>query len=69
MENPERWSSKTPNLYRCVVILGKQIIAECFGNRSPEWVDNRPFKLKGEHLLFKGAHYHEDNAGAKSIHR
>ncbi len=65
--SPDRWSPKSPALYRCVVTLksarGEHSITERFGIRSVEWVEHGPFKLNGERLLLRGTHYHEDHAG------
>ncbi len=67
LSKPVLWSPKSPSLYRCVVTLkskhGEQKVAQHFGIRSTEWVDNGPFKLNGERLLLRGTHYHEDHAG------
>ena len=64
---PQRWSPKTPALYRCAVTLkspqGEQQVNERFGLRTFEWVEHGPFKLNGERLLLRGTQYHEDHAG------
>ncbi|MEQ1851536.1 MAG: alginate lyase family protein, partial [Chthoniobacteraceae bacterium] len=64
---PELWSPKSPSLYRINVTIqskhGGQTVAERFGVRAFEWMENGPFKLNGERLLLRGTHYHEDHAG------
>jgi beta-galactosidase len=64
---PELWSPASPRLYRCRVTLsatsGQHIVAERFGIRSIDFIEDGPFRLNGERLLLQGTHRHEDHAG------
>lgn len=68
LNNPQLWSLSAPVLYKVISKLyqGKQFIDEdetAFGFRWFEWTADRGFFLNGEHLYFKGANVHQDQAG------
>jgi beta-galactosidase len=68
LDKPQLWNLSTPVLYKVVSKLyqGKQLIDEdetTFGFRWFEWTADRGFFLNGEHLYFKGANVHQDQAG------
>lgn len=65
--NISPWSTKNPNLYKCVIELefNNKVFSksESFGFRSFVFKTHGPFFLNGEKLLLKGTHRHEDHAG------
>jgi beta-galactosidase len=67
LRNPELWSPSQPLLHRCEVQLssrhGNMIVAERFGCRYFEFVEDGPFKLNGERVFLKGTQRQEDYAG------
>lgn len=68
LNNPQLWSLSAPVLYKAVSQLyqGKLLIDEdetTFGFRWFEWTADCGFFLNGEHLYFKGANVHQDQAG------
>lgn len=68
LANPLLWSPSTPVLYKVVSKLYKEklLIDEdetSFGFRWFEWTADCGFFLNGEHLFFRGANVHQDQAG------
>jgi beta-galactosidase len=65
--NPALWSTATPHLYRCSVVIqsvhGEQRVEERFGLRWFEFPKKGIFKLNGEKLFLRGTQRHEDHAG------
>jgi len=68
IKNPVLWSPSNPALYAVTVTVtstaGTVKQTEKVGFRNFEFVDNGPFKLNGKHLLLRGTHRHDDQAGA-----
>ena len=66
LEQPQLWSPRTPNLYRCEVSIdspdGAIITAHRFGVRHTRFEEHGPFYLNGERLLLRGTHRHQDHA-------
>lgn len=68
LDKPQLWNLSAPFLYKVASRLyqGKQLIDEeetTFGFRWFEWTADRGFFLNGEHLYFRGANVHQDQAG------
>lgn len=66
--SPSLWSPSTPVLYTavCQLYSGKTLVDEeqvRFGFRYFEWSADKGFFLNGEHLFFRGANVHQDQAG------
>ncbi|MFT4176987.1 MAG: glycoside hydrolase family 2 TIM barrel-domain containing protein [Luteolibacter sp.] len=65
IENPQRWSCETPNLYTAKVALiidEKPVdeITETFGIRTIEFSKDFGFKLNGKKIFLKGISNHHD---------
>ena len=54
------WSPKSPKLYTCRVIFGKDEAVETFGIRSLSWGKDG-ILINGERLILRGACIHHDN--------
>ena len=68
VNEPELWHPAHPSLYKLVSLLykGNELLDSeetVFGFRWFEWTADRGFFLNGEHLFFKGANVHQDQAG------
>jgi beta-galactosidase len=67
LEEPQLWSPRTPNLYRCEVSItsrdGAMTASHRFGVRHTHFEEHGPFYLNGERLLLRGTHRHQDHAG------
>lgn len=68
LSTPQLWHPKHPALYKVVssVYKGKKLLDSdetTFGFRWFEWTADKGFFLNGEHLYFKGANVHQDQAG------
>lgn len=68
VKNPQLWSPQHPTLYilESSLYQGKTLCDKdrtTFGFRWFEWTTDRGFFLNGEHLYFKGANVHQDQAG------
>lgn len=68
VRRPRLWHPSRPALYKAVSLLynGKELIDSnetSFGFRWFEWTADRGFFLNGEHIYFKGANVHQDQAG------
>ncbi len=67
IRDPQRWSPRTPHLYRCTVTLrtefGETTRTERFGVREYHFEPHGAFFLNDERLLLHGTHRHQDHAG------
>lgn len=68
IENLNLWNPRSPYLYTLVssVYQGQVLLDRMetpFGFRWFEWTADKGFFLNGEHLFFKGANVHQDQAG------
>ena len=68
IENLNLWHPRSPYLYTLVssVYQGQVLLDRMetpFGFRWFEWTADKGFFLNGEHLFFKGANVHQDQAG------
>lgn len=68
LDNLHLWHPSHPSLYKVVSSLykGKELLDSdetTFGFRWFEWTADKGFFLNGEHLFFKGANVHQDQAG------
>lgn len=68
VERPRLWSPLTPRLYHAVTRLYvddrlSDRFDTRFGFRWTEWTADRGFFLNGNHLYFRGANVHQDQAG------
>lgn len=67
ISNPKLWSTTSPQLYSCELILesthGTHSQTETFGLRDFRFEEKGPFYLNGKRLLLRGTHRHEDHAG------
>lgn len=67
-EKVNLWTPATPNLYTAVCRLydGKKLLDEEtieYGYRWFKWTADKGFFINGEHLYFRGANVHQDQAG------
>ncbi|RAW00885.1 glycoside hydrolase family 2 TIM barrel-domain containing protein [Pseudochryseolinea flava] len=66
IKSPMLWSTDKPLRYTLQIVLNvddiKSEVAQTFGFRSFEFVEQGPFKLNGQRLLLRGTHRHEDHA-------
>lgn len=68
VKNPDLWHPEHPYLYKLVssVYQGKKLLDRTetpFGFRWFEWTADKGFFLNGNHLFFRGANVHQDQAG------
>ena len=55
------WSCDTPNLYRCKVTFGEDVVEEHFGIRLLEWNKEAGLAINGKRVILRGACIHHDN--------
>ncbi|WP_303829489.1 glycoside hydrolase family 2 protein [Asticcacaulis taihuensis] len=68
VKRPRLWSPDTPVLYHAVTLLSvkgreRDRFETEFGFRWFKWTVDKGFFLNGEHLYFRGANAHQDQAG------
>lgn len=68
IDNPHLWSPSKPYIYKAVCRLydDQKLLDEetqTFGFRWFEWTTDKGFFINGEHLYFRGANVHQDQAG------
>ena len=59
--DPRPWDVDTPNLYRCRVIFGDDVVEETFGIRTLNWSPAEGLTLNGRRVILRGACIHHDN--------
>ncbi len=58
LENVNRWSAESPNLYTMLLSLGGETISQRVGFRTVE-ISNGRFLINGRHVRLKGTNLHE----------
>lgn len=59
--SPKLWNCDTPNLYRCKVTFGEDVVEEHFGIRLLEWNKDAGLTINGKRVILRGACIHHDN--------
>lgn len=60
LPNAKLWSADHPNLYKCRVICGEDVVEENFGIRMIEW-SPKGFLINQEEVLLRGGCVHHDH--------
>lgn len=55
------WSCDTPDLYRCKVTFGEDVVEEHFGIRLLKWNQEVGLAINGRRVILRGACIHHDN--------